>query len=229
MVRRKLKRIVIVLILLTAGFILYVIILTRNDVHMTGRQKVLKAVYPAFTAISKLFGKRQLKQLNTEHMTAPASFFQLHTTLNNGSVLSFDSLKGKKIMLVNTASDCGYTPQYLELQELQNRFPNTLLIIGFPANDFGEQEKGSDHEILQFCKVNYGITFPLAGKSSVVRSGHQHEVFQWLTDKTKNGWNNKAPEWNFSKYLVDEQGSLLGYFGPAVSPLSEEILQAVKK
>ena len=224
-----LKRIAVVLILLTAGFILYVVILTRNDVHMTGRQKILKAVYPAFTAISRFLGKKNLKNLNPENMSAPVSFYQLHASLNNGNELSFDSLKGKKIMLVNTASDCGYTPQYTELQKLQNDFPNTLVIIGFPANDFGEQEKGSDHEIQQFCKANYGITFPLAIKSIVVRNAHQNEVFQWLSDKTKNGWNSKAPEWNFSKYLVNEKGLLVGYFAPAVSPLSDEIKLALTK
>jgi glutathione peroxidase len=98
-----------------------------------------------------------------------------------------------------------------------------LVVIGFPANDFQEQEKGSDEEISEFCRINYGVTFPLASKSVVVKNEEQHPVFKWLTDKSKNGWNDQAPEWNFSKYLVAPDGKLLGYYGTAVSPLDIKI------
>ena len=147
--------------------------------------------------------------------------------MNTGKELKFDSLKGKKILLVNTASDCGYTGQYDDLQKLYQDYSDRLMVIGFPANDFKQQEKGNDEEIAQFCKLNFGVTFPLAKKSPVIKGEDQQEVFRWLTDKTKNGWNNKQPSWNFSKYLVDEKGILTSYFDPAVSPLSEEVIGAV--
>jgi glutathione peroxidase len=106
---------------------------------------------------------------------------------------------------------------------------NKLIVIGFPANDFKEQEKGNDEEIAQFCKLNYGVTFPLVKKSSVLSGAEQHPVFQWLSDKNKNGWTNKKPSWNFSKYLVNEEGTLINYFDPSISPVSKEVIEAIKK
>jgi len=132
------------------------------------------------------------------------------------------------VLLVNTASDCGYTNQYDDLQKLYKQFEQKLVIIGFPANDFKEQEKGDDEAIAEFCKLNFGVTFPLAKKSSVVRSAQQNEVFRWLTDKMKNGFTSKQPSWNFSKYLVDEDGVLTHYFDPSVSPLSKEVIAAIE-
>lgn len=129
---------------------------------------------------------------------------------------------------MNTASNCGYTNQYEDLQKLYQQFNDQLQIIAFPANDFKEQEKGNDTDIAQFCQVNFGVTFPLAKKSVVIPSGDQNNIFQWLTDKSKNGWNEKSPSWNFSKYLVNEQGTLTHYFDPSVSPLSEDVIKAVK-
>lgn len=157
-----------------------------------------------------------------------ASFHSLSAMLNNGETLSFEKLKGKKVLLVNTASHCGYTNQYSELQQLYEEQKERLVIIAFPANDFKEQEKASDEEIANFCKINYGVTFPLAKKSTVIKSADQNEVFKWLTDKTRNGWNDKEPSWNFSKYLVNEEGVLTNYFDPSISPLSPEITDAIK-
>jgi glutathione peroxidase len=130
---------------------------------------------------------------------------------------------------VNTASDCGYTDQYDDLQKLYEENKDKLLILGFPANDFKEQEKGTDEEIARFCKLNYGVAFPLMKKSSVIKRPGQNVVFKWLTDSTQNGWNTKPPSWNFAKYLVNEQGMLTNYFGSSVSPLSNEVLEAIKK
>jgi glutathione peroxidase len=130
-------------------------------------------------------------------------------------------------LLVNTASNCGYTNQYNDLQKLYLQFNNQLEIIAFPANDFNEQEKGSDSDIARFCKVNFGVTFPLAKKTVVVKSSNQNNIFRWLTSKARNGWNDKAPSWNFSKYLIDEQGTLTHYFDPSISPLSEEVKKAI--
>ena len=194
---------------------------------MSIRQSFLKAIYPVLMFYNKLVRKR-FKVLKNERKVQPfQSFYNLSVQLNNGKELKFDSLKGKKILLVNTASDCGYTGQYDDLQKLYQDYSDRLMVIGFPANDFKHQEKGNDEEIAQFCKLNFGVTFPLAKKSPVIKGEDQQEVFRWLTDKTRNGWNNKQPSWNFSKYLVDEKGILTSYFDPAVSPLSEEVIGAV--
>lgn len=224
---RKLKRILLLLLLLIAAFVIYVEIVNRNTRHMTYRQKVLKAVYPALMWWTKLRGKNTTALSNRDKQP-PVSFYTLKMTANNGSETDFAAFKGKKIMLVNTASNCGYTDQYNELQRLYEANQDKLVIIGFPANDFKEQEKGTDEEIAQFCKLNYGVTFPLMKKSQVIKGTTQNPVFQWLTDSAKNGWNNKQPSWNFSKYLVNENGILTNYFGPSVSPLSSDITNALK-
>jgi len=169
------------------------------------------------------------KILQNENNAQPTeSFYSLSTQLNNGARLDFSSLKGKKVLLVNTASDCGYTNQYDDLQKLFEKNVERLVIIGFPANDFKAQEKGTDKEIEQFCKTNFGVTFPLAKKSSV-KGHHKNAIFQWLSEKDRNGWNNKQPSWNFSKYLVNENGQLTHYFDPAVSPLSDDVIEAINK
>jgi len=141
--------------------------------------------------------------------------------------LDLASLKGKKIMLVNTASDCGYTNQYTDLQKLSEQYKDKLVVLGFPANDFKEQEKGTNEEIAEFCKKNYGVSFPLMEKSTVIKSPEQNPVYQWLTDSTKNGWNNKPPAWNFTKYIINEEGLLTNYFGSSISPLSSDVLEAI--
>ena len=163
-----------------------------------------------------------------KNSTVPVSFYSLKDTTIDGKEFDFSQLKGKKVLLVNTASDCGYTGQYEELQKLYTRFSDKLMIIGFPANDFKEQEKGTDEEIAEFCKVNYAVSFLLMKKSSVIKDKQQNEVFKWLTDAAKNGWNRQQPTWNFSKYLVDEEGRLINYFDPGLSPLDKEIITAIE-
>ncbi len=222
------KRVLTILFLIVVIAAVYVVIVNRNSKNMSPRQKVLKAVYPAWIFFTKLIGKNT-DALANEHQKPAVPFHSLKGMLNNGTTYDFSSLKGKKVLLVNTASDCGYTGQYDELQQLQKKFENKLVILGFPANDFKEQEKGSDEEIAQFCKVNFGVTFPLMKKSSVVKSEAQNEVFKWLTDSTKNGWNGKQPSWNFSKYLVNEEGILTHYFDPSVSPTSEQVLKEIEQ
>ena len=223
----KLKRFFFVLVVILAAFAVYVEIVNRNSKNMTYRQKVLKAIYPALMWFTKLTGKNT-KELSGDKLP-PVSFYSLKTILNNGDTLDFAGLKGKKVLLVNTASDCGYTNQYTDLQKLADDQKDKLLVIGFPANDFKEQEKGTDEEIAQFCKMNFGVSFPLAKKSVVIRSAQQNPVYQWLTDSTRNGWNKKPPTWNFTKYLVNEEGKLTHYFGPSVSPLSKDVLDAVSQ
>lgn len=195
---------------------------------MNLRQKILKAVYPAWMKFTGATGKNT-DMLHNDNIQPPVSFYSLKATANDGTEFDFAQLKGKKVMLVNTASDCGYTAQYEDLQGLYERNIDKLVIIAFPANDFKEQEKGTDEEIARFCKINFGITFPLMKKSTVVGDTDQNEVFQWLTDPKKNGWNEMQPSWNFSKYLVNEEGILTNYFGPSLSPASKEIREAINR
>lgn len=225
---RKLKRGLIVLLILIIVFIGYVEIVNRNSKNMNYRQKVLKAVYPVWMWFTKLTGKNT-KQLSNEKKVPPVSFYSLKGTLNNGTELDLATLKGKKVLLVNTASECGYTNQYNDLQKLHEQYGNSLQVIGFPANDFKEQEKGTDEEIAEFCKVNFGVSFPLMKKTVVIKGPEQNSIFKWLTDSTQNGWNSKPPSWNFSKYLVSEDGVLLNYFGPSVEPLGKDIKEAISK
>jgi glutathione peroxidase len=165
---------------------------------------------------------------NEKNVEPKASFYSLSFHLNDGTPFNCDSLKGKKVLLVNTASKCGYTKQYESLETLHQKFKDKLVIIAFPANDFGAQEPGSDSTIAEFCKLNYGVSFPIAMKSSVVKGKEQNEVFKWLSDSTLNGWNSEAPSWNFGKYLVDENGKLLNFFSSNVDPMDQKIIDAVK-
>jgi glutathione peroxidase len=219
---------IISLSLLLLSFVTYAIIINRNSADTTMRQKILKAIYPILTGITNLTGKNSKSHLANARVEPPVSFYSMAVQLNNGKQFPLDSLKGRKVLLVNTASDCGYTAQYDALQKLQELYKDKLVIIGFPANDFKEQEKGTDAEIAEFCKVNYGVTFPLAMKSSVKKGPEQNGIFRWLSDPAKNGWNKHAPIWNFSKYLVSENGELLGYFEPSVSPTGKEIRAALE-
>lgn len=186
-------------------------------------------MYPVWLGITRLAGLNNKTMENTNRQGPSQSFYDLKVVLNNGEEFPFSHLKGKKVLLVNTASDCGYTPQYTDLQQLFKENEQDLMVLGFPANDFKEQEKGSDEEIATFCQRNFGVSFPLVKKSTVVKGPGQNAVFQWLSDPGKNGWNDQAPVWNFSKYLVSEEGVLLQYYEPSVSPLGPEIGNAIKK
>ena len=140
-----------------------------------------------------------------------------------GQEIDLAQYKGKKILIVNTASKCGYTPQYEELQKLYDQYKGKLVIIGFPANNFGGQEPGSNSEIGEFCKRNYGVTFPMAEKVSVV-GDDIHPLFKYLTEEAKKlGTPEPVVKWNFTKFLVDENGKLVKVFPSKVKPLSEEI------
>ncbi|MEX1203352.1 MAG: glutathione peroxidase [Ferruginibacter sp.] len=193
---------------------------------MTFKQNLLRLLYPVFNKLTKAVGKGG--KVLTSHKMATTSFYDLKATLNNGNELDFSTLKNKKVLIVNTASECGYTAQYEGLQALQEKFENELLVLGFPANDFGAQEKGTDEAIEQFCKVNFGVRFPLVKKSTVIRGPQQHPVYQWLTQEEKNGWNVFVPNWNFCKFLIDEKGDLTHVFESGIEPMGAELQAAVE-
>lgn len=150
-------------------------------------------------------------------------------TLNDidGNPVDFSRYKGKKLLIVNVASKCGYTPQYAELQELYDAHKDQLTILAFPANNFGGQEPGTNEDIKTFCTENYGVTFPMFEKISV-KGVDKHPLYRWLSDKNLNGWNNTEPSWNFCKYFVNENGELIKFFPSSVKPMDEEIIKLIK-
>ena len=223
------KKFFILLLILPALLLVWIMIDNRNSVDMTIRQKILKTIYPMLTGLTRLAGANSKSHKPPFAMEPPVSVYSLKILLNSGEEISMNSFRGKKVLLVNTASDCGYTAQYEDLQALQKEYDKDLVIIGFPANDFKQQEKGSDAQIAEFCKINFGVTFPLAAKSSVLKGDSQHPVFRWLSDKDLNGWNGQAPIWNFSKDLIDEQGRLAGVFEPSVAPGAKEIVDLLEE
>ena len=160
--------------------------------------------------------------LNTNNIAPKKSFYELEAISLDGKKISFDQYKNKKILIVNVASKCGYTYQYEGLQKLQDIYQDKVIVLGLPANDFFNQESGSNEEIEEFCETNYGITFPMFEKTTT-KGKKQSPIYQWLTNKDFNGWNAQRPTWNFCKYLVNEQGKLVGFFDSKVKPLSEEI------
>ena len=145
-----------------------------------------------------------------------------------GGELDLSAFKGKKILLVNTASACGLTPQYKQLEELNENFKDKLQVIGLPCNDFAGQEPGTEEEIMKFCEVNYAVSFPLTSKVKI-KGGEPDAIYRFLTKKELNGYADSEVEWNFQKYLVDETGHLVSVFAPPVDPLSDEILNAIEK
>jgi glutathione peroxidase len=144
-----------------------------------------------------------------------------------GKEINFTDFKGKKILIVNVASKCGFTPQYAELEQLYQSHKDNLVIIGFPANNFLFQEPGSNDTIARFCEINYGVTFPIAEKISV-KGFSKHPIYEWLTNIKYNGYKNSTVKWNFQKYLIDENGKLIAIFDPKTNPLSKEILDKIK-
>jgi glutathione peroxidase len=158
----------------------------------------------------------------TEGQLLSASIHDFKVEALDGTTIDFSKFKGKKILIVNTASKCGYTKQYEGLEKLYEANKEKLVIVGFPANNFGGQEPGTNVEISEFCKKNYGVTFPMAAKVSV-KGDDQAAIFKWLCNKAQNGVLDAEIKWNFGKFLLDEKGNLVAYFPSKVEPMSEEI------
>lgn len=155
--------------------------------------------------------------------TGVSSVYDFKITGLDGKPLDIAQFKGKKILIVNTASKCGYTPQYADLEKLYEQYKSKLVVIGFPANNFGQQEPGTSQEITEFCTKNYGVTFPMAEKSDVV-GDNISPLFKYLTDEAhKLGVADPVVKWNFTKFLVDENGKLLAVFPSKVKPMDDQI------
>jgi glutathione peroxidase len=157
------------------------------------------------------------------------NFHQFTVKDINGSDFYLGSLKGKKVLVLNTASKCGLTPQYEDLERLYREYGKEgLVIVGFPSNDFGEQEPGTDEEIAAFCTARFDVTFPMMSKISV-KGEEMHPVYKWLTSASENGLEDSKVSWNFQKYMIDEQGNLVGHVPPAKKPYCKEIIDWLKK
>ncbi|MBU2903918.1 glutathione peroxidase [Arenibacter algicola] len=155
------------------------------------------------------------------------SIYDIKINSLSGSPIYLKDFEGMHILFVNVASKCGFTPQYKQLQELQDSYKNNLVVIGLPCNQFGGQEPGTAAEIETFCEVNYGVKFLITEKIDV-KGKNQHPLYSWLTNKAVNGLKNSSVKWNFQKYLVDERGSLVDYFFSNTNPMSSKITQHLK-
>jgi glutathione peroxidase len=159
---------------------------------------------------------------NPPKIVKEKSIYDFKVEALDGTTIDFANFKGKKILVVNTASQCGYTPQYEGLEALYKKYQDKLVIVGFPANNFGGQEPGTNTEIKEFCKKNYGVTFPMAAKVSV-KGDDAAPIYKWLCSKSQNGVLDAEVGWNFGKFLLDEKGNLITYFSSKVTPMSEEL------
>lgn len=171
----------------------------------------------------KIYSLLFIVMISTSLFSQSTGFYDFKVKTLEGKDFDFASLKGKKVMIVNTASKCGYTPQYEDLQTLHEQFGQKLVIIGFPANNFMNQEPGTAEEIREFCNAKYEVTFPLMEKISV-KGKDMHPLYQWLTSKDKNGVMDSSVKWNFQKYLIDENGKLIDVLYSKEKPGSEKVV-----
>jgi glutathione peroxidase len=179
------------------------------------------------TLLSGLFANKKEAIKSPENAAPSQSFYAFKMkALTGGATIDFAQYKGKKLVILNTASRCGYTGQYEDWQKFYEQHGQKVVVLGFPANNFGGQEPGAEAEIATFCQKNYGVTFPMFSKIEVTGAG-QHPLYKWLSSKVLNGWNDKAPTWNFCKYVVDEEGKLTHFFASGVKPTDPEFKKAV--
>jgi glutathione peroxidase len=190
---------------------------------------LILALFVALAGCKKNQAKENLTEMKTSEMLSTEdlqaeNIYQFTVTDLSGSEFKFSDLKGKKIMIVNTASKCGNTPQYEDLQNVYKKYKdNNFVIVGFPANNFGKQEPGTDVEIAEFCKLNYGVTFPMMSKISV-KGEDMNEVYKFLTEKNKNGYADSEVTWNFQKYLIDKNGELAQIIKPKTLPTDPSVI-----
>ena len=164
-----------------------------------------------------------LMLISVSAFSQTSGFYDFKVKTLDGGTFDFSTLKGKKVMVINTASKCGNTPQYKDLEALYEKYKDNLVIVGFPANNFGAQEPGTATEIRKFCTENYGVTFPLMEKISV-KGNDMAPIYKWLTSKSQNGVMDSEVKWNFQKYLIDENGKLVQVLDPKELPTSDKIM-----
>ncbi len=170
--------------------------------------------------------KSEMAKAPANAAPAAGSLYDFNVKSLDGKPVALKQFAGKKVIILNTASKCGFTPQYADWERFYKANKDKVVVLGFPANNFGGQEPGSSSEIGEFCQKNFGVSFPMMEKVSVL-GDDQAPLYKWLTTKSMNGWNDKAPTWNFCKYVVDEKGKLTHFFASNVKPDNAEFKQAV--
>lgn len=172
-----------------------------------------------------LFGSKSANR-PAKVMAPTKSLYDFTVKSLDGKPVALSAYRGKKVVILNTASKCGFTPQYADWEKFYKEHGDKIVVLGFPANNFMSQEPGSNDEIATFCKKNYGVTFPMFEKVSV-KGDDKAPLYQWLTTKSLNGWNDQEPTWNFCKYVVNEKGELTNFFNSKVKPDDAEFKKAV--
>lgn len=195
---------------------------------------IMKTPFLLFLALTTLYScqnqaqQKVMQQNNTIVPMTKETIYQFKLEDLTGNTFDFSTLKGNKILVVNTASECGLTPQYEQLQAIYEKYKDkNFVIVGFPANNFGAQEPGSNAQIATFCQKNYGVSFPMMSKISV-KGNDMHPVYQFLTQKSKNGLQDSEVEWNFQKYLINENGELVDVVDPRTLPTDAEIVNWIE-
>jgi glutathione peroxidase len=187
----------------------------------------MKKLFIFFIPLQILFAgcaekKAGQQQAGVQNPIVMSDFYSFQLRALDGEEIDFSRYKGKKVLLVNVASECGYTPQYKDLQNLHEQFGHKVAVLGFPANNFGGQEPGTHQQIADFCQKNYGVDFQMFSKISV-KGNDQHPLYEWLREQT-----GQEPSWNFSKYLVDENGEVIAFYPSDVNPMDKEIVDKVR-
>ena len=189
--------------------------------------KISVVIIVSIVAVSLLFGFGKNKKVKNL-MEFSKLIYDYEVTTLEGKSLKMSSYKGQKLLIVNVASKCGYTPQYKDLQELHVKYGDKITILAFPSNDFLKQEPGTNEDIAKFCSMNYGVTFQLFDKKPVKKGANQQPLYTWLSTKELNGAIDSDPGWNFCKYLIDEEGKPVAFYKSKVNPLDERILNWIK-
>lgn len=179
-------------------------------------RKTLKNILGSKKEVYKASAKDNMK----------GSLYDFSMVTLDGKTINLDKYKGKKVILLNVASKCGFTPQYADWQKFHEKYGDKVVVLGFPANDFLKQEPGSNEQIAEFCQKNYGVSFQMFEKIEVTGKG-KHPLYQWLSQKDLNGWNDKEPSWNFCKYVVNENGQLTHFFASKILPTDPDFIKAV--
>ena len=188
---------------------------------------LILAILLLFGAGAFLYSCVNVNKKNDSNKKSITSFYDLEATSIDRNQIKMSNFKDKNILIVNVASKCGYTGQYKGLQDLYDNYRDELYVIAFPSNDFMGQEPGSNEQIKNFCELNFGVKFDIFEKISV-KGSEIHPIYSWLSNESENGWNNQVPTWNFSKYLIDKNGDLVGMWGPKTEPQSKEITDFLK-
>ena len=195
--------------------------------YIKKRKKIIMFTF-ASTVISGVFSMAFSKNI-IEHegvVSGSKSFYDISINDINGEEINLERFKGKKVMIVNVASRCGYTSQYKDLQSLYEKNKDNLEIIAVPCNDYGSQESGSNSDIKNFCETNYGVSFTMSSKQKI-KSSPMSDLYRWLSDPKQNGWNSSLPSWNFCKYVINEDGQLTHFLRSGVSPTGKEMSEII--